>query len=178
MDKAKAIKLLILDVDGTLTNGVLYYGSNGHEMRGFHVHDGLGLKLLRKSGVAVAVISAKKSEVLTRRLEDLKIEHVYLGYENKLPAYEEIKNKLGLDDSQIAYMGDDLPDLAPMMRAGFAITVSKAAEIMHEHADYICQKKPGKGAVREACEMIMKTQGTYQVMIQSYLGNADSKLAT
>lgn len=178
MDKAKAIKLLILDVDGTLTNGVLYYGTNGHEMRGFHVHDGLGLKLLRKSGVAVAVISAKKSDVLTKRLEDLKIEHVYLGYENKLPAYEEIKHKLGLEDSQIAYMGDDLPDLAPMMRAGFAITVPKTAEIMHEHADYICQKKAGKGAVREACEIIMQAQGSYQAVIQSYLGDTHSKLTT
>lgn len=178
MDKAKAVKLLILDVDGTLTNGVLYYGSNGHEMRGFHVHDGLGIKLLRQSGVAVAVISAKKSEVIAKRLNDLKIEHVYLGYENKLPAYEEIKNKLGLEDKQIAYMGDDLPDLAPMIRAGFAITVPKSAEIMQQHADYICQKKPGKGAVREACEVIMNAQGSYQAMIQSYLDHTPNKLTT
>src|SRR3990167_9816170 len=111
MDKVKKIKLLILDVDGTMTNGVLYYSSAGHEMRGFHVHDGLGIKLLRKSGVAVAIISAKKSEVISKRMDDLKLEHVYLGYENKLPAYDAIKKTFGLDDSQIAYMCDDLPDL-------------------------------------------------------------------
>ena len=175
MEKAKKIKLLILDVDGTMTNGVLYYSSAGHEMRGFHVHDGLGIKLLRKSGVTVAVISAKKSDIISKRMNELQLEHVYLGYENKLPAYEEIKKSLGLDDSQIAYMGDDLPDLPLLMNAGLAITVPSSAEIMQQHADYICQKKAGKGAVREACEFIMKSQNTLTAMVQSYTDSAYSK---
>jgi 3-deoxy-D-manno-octulosonate 8-phosphate phosphatase (KDO 8-P phosphatase) len=178
MDKAKQIKLLILDVDGTMTNGVLYYDNAGHEMRGFHVHDGLGLKLLRQSGVAIAVISAKNSEVIAKRMNDLKIEHVYLGHENKLPIYEEVKRKLDLKDNQIAYMGDDLPDLPLLMRAGFAITVSTATEIIQQHADYICQKNAGAGAVREACECIMKAQDNFTSMLQFYLGDTHSKLTT
>ena len=169
MDKAKKIKLLILDVDGTMTSGVIYYSSNGSEMRGFHVQDGLGLKLLRQSGIAVAVISAKNSDSIRKRLADLKIEHIYLGQENKLPAYEELKQKLNLQDDQIAYMGDDLPDLPLMRRAGFAISVPNASDIMHQHADYICNRKAGKGAVREACEVIMHAQGKLDLMIQTYL---------
>lgn len=169
MEKAKAIKLLILDVDGTLTNGALYYTSAGAEMRGFHVQDGMGLKLLQRSGVEVAVISAKQSEVVAKRMSDLNIEHVYLGHEDKIPAYESLKTKLGLDDSQIAYMGDDLPDLPLLKRAGLAISVPNAPEIIQQHVDFISVKKAGKGAVREACELIMNAQGTYQPVIQSYL---------
>lgn len=169
MDKAKTIKLLILDVDGTLTNGKLYYTSAGAEMRGFHVQDGMGLKLLRRSGVEIAVISAKHSEVVAKRMADLNIEHVFLGQEDKVPAYETLKAKLGLNDSQIAYMGDDLPDLPLLKRAGLAISVPNAPEVIQQHADFISIKKAGKGAVREACEYIMKAQGTFQAMIQSYL---------
>jgi 3-deoxy-D-manno-octulosonate 8-phosphate phosphatase (KDO 8-P phosphatase) len=169
MDKAKAIKLLILDVDGTLTNGKLYYTSAGAEMRGFHVQDGMGLKLLRRSGVEIAVISAKHSEVVAKRMADLNIEHVFLGQENKIPAYETLKAKLGLNDSQIAYMGDDLPDLPLLRRAGLAISVPNAPEVIQQNVDFISTKKAGKGAVREACEYIMKAQGTFQAMIQSYL---------
>ncbi len=169
MDKAKTIKLLILDVDGTLTNGKLYYTSAGAEMRGFHVQDGMGLKLLRRSGVEIAVISAKHSEVVAKRMADLNIEHVFLGQENKIPAYETLKAKLGLNDSQIAYMGDDLPDLPLLRRAGLAISVPNAPEVIQQHVDFISTKKAGKGAVREACEYIMKAQGTFQAMIQSYL---------
>lgn len=169
MDKAKPIKLLIVDVDGTLTNGILYYGVDGAEMRGFHVHDGLGLKLLELSGVTVAVISAKESSVVAKRLSDLKIKHIYLGYEKKLPAYETLRNQLGLRDDEIAYMGDDLPDLPLLKKAGFAVSVPNAPEIIHQSVDYITLKKAGRGAVREACELIMKEQATYESVLKSYL---------
>jgi 3-deoxy-D-manno-octulosonate 8-phosphate phosphatase (KDO 8-P phosphatase) len=169
MQQAEAIKLLVLDVDGTLTNGIIYYGSDNIEMRGFHVHDGMGLKLLRKSGVEVAVISAKKSELVARRLAHLKIEHAHLGFEEKVPAYEDLKQTFNLKDSEIAYMGDDLTDLAILQRCGFAITLPDAPEIIKQHSDYITQKKPGKGAVREVCELIMQSQNTYEGVIQSYL---------
>lgn len=168
MLKAQAIKLLILDVDGTLTNGIIYYGNNNIEMRGFHVHDGMGIKLLRRSGVNVAVISAKESEHVAKRLTDLKIEHVYLGYEEKLPAYEELKRRLNLKDAEIAYMGDDLTDLAILKRCGLALTVPNAPEIIKHHSDYISVKKAGKGAVREACELIMQSQNTFEKAIKSY----------
>lgn len=167
--KAQGIKLLILDIDGVLTTGTLYYGTDGLELKGFHIHDGLGIKLLQKSGVKVAVISAKKTDLLARRLQELNIEHAYLGQENKLPAYDELKQKLNLTDQQIAYMGDDLPDLPVLRRVGFSITVPNAPAIINQHVDFITKKKGGKGAVREVCELIMQAQQTYQSVIESYL---------
>lgn len=172
MKKAQPIKLLIVDIDGTLTNGVIYYGSAGAEMRAFHVQDGLGLKLLRQSGVEVAAISAKNSEIVGRRLKDLQIKHIYLGVEDKIPAYEKIKEILNLDDEQIAYMGDDLPDLPLLMRAGLAISVPDAPPIIQKHADYITKRNAGLGAAREACELIMHTQNTLDTAIQTYLTHA------
>lgn len=169
LDKAKAIRLLILDVDGILTTGAIYYGKDGFEMRGFHIHDGMGMKLLQKANIQVAIISSKKSEAVERRMKELNVEHVYLGQENKLPAYEELKQKLRLTDNDIAYMGDDLPDLPLLRRAGLAITVPQAPEIIRQHVDYITKIKPGKGAVREACEFILEAQGQLQSVIQSYL---------
>lgn len=169
IEKAKGIKLLILDVDGVLTTGVIYYGSQGIEFKGFHVHDGLGIKLLQKTGVKVAIISAKKSEAVERRIKDLNIEHTYLGHEDKLPAYEELKQKLGLNDAEIAYMGDDLPDFPLLRRVKLAITVPQAPMIIKQAVDLITKNKAGKGAVREACEFIMEAQDKYQSVIQSYL---------
>lgn len=167
--KPTATRLLILDVDGVLTNGTLYYGSEGLQLRGFHIHDGLGIKLLQKTGVSVGVISAKKTDYVARRLQELQVTHVYLGYEEKLPAYEDLKQKLGLKDEQIAYMGDDLPDLPILRRVGFAMTVKNAPTIIKQHVDYITEKKGGRGAVREACEFIMNAQGTFQSVVESYL---------
>ena len=168
-EKAKSIRLLILDVDGVLTTGALYYGSNDTDMRGFHVHDGLGIKLLKQSGVNIAVISAKKSDIVSRRLGDLHVEHIYLGYEDKLPVYENLKEKLQLTDEQIAYVGDDLPDLPLLRRVGLAISVPNAFPIIVQHTDFITKKKAGKGAVREVCEFLMAAQGTYESVLQSYL---------
>lgn len=168
-EKAKSIRLLILDVDGVLTNGVIYYGTNGMELKGFHIHDGLGIKLLQKSGITVAVISGKNSEPVARRLQELKVEHAYLGHNDKMPAYEDIKLKLGITDNEIAYMGDDLPDLPILRRVHLAITVPQAPEIIKKHCHLITQLKAGKGAVREACEFIMQAQATLESVIQSYL---------
>lgn len=169
LEKAKSIKLLILDVDGTLTTGVIYYLSEGMEMKGFHVHDGLGIKLLQKAGIEVAIISAKTSSLVAKRMTDLNIKHVYLGQEDKLPIYEKLKQTLKLDDQHIAYMGDDFPDLPLLRRAGFAITVPNAPEEVAQAVDYITKSKPGKGAVREACVYLLKAQELYQSVIQSYL---------
>lgn len=167
--KAKPIRLLILDVDGVLTAGFLRYSNQGLEVKDFHVHDGLGIKLLQKSTIAVAIISSKKSAAVTERAKEIGIEHCYLGYENKLPAYEELKQKLQLNDQQIAYMGDDLPDLPLLRRAGLAISVPQAPAIIHEHVDFITTRQGGNGAVREVCELILRAQGTYQTVIESFL---------
>ena len=169
IEKAKSIRLLILDVDGVLTSGILYYGNDGFEMKGFNIHDGLGIKLLQKTGVTVAIISGKNSQAVVRRLQELTIEHVYLGHNDKLPIYEQLKQKLKLEDHEIAYIGDDLPDLPILTRVGLAITVPQAPAIIKEHVDFITEKKGGKGAVREACDLIMQAQGRYQSVIQSYL---------
>lgn len=169
VEKAKKIRLLILDVDGILTNGTLYYGPDGLELKGFNIYDGLGIKLLQKTGITVAVISAKKSDALIRRLKEINIQHAYLAQEEKISAYEELKQTLKLNDDEIAYMGDDLPDLPVLRRVGFSICVPKAPAVIQEHVDFITKKKGGKGAVRELAEFLMKSQGTYETVIQSYL---------
>ena len=168
-EKAKKIRLLILDVDGVLTTGALYYGSNGFEMRGFHIHDGMGIKLLMQANIKVAIISSKQSDAVEKRLQELGITHAYLGQEDKRPAYEDLKTKLQLADDEIAYMGDDLPDLPLLRRAGLAITVPNAPEIIQQNADYITEKKPGKGAVREACEFLLKAQDKLEFVLEFYL---------
>lgn len=167
--KAEPIKLLILDVDGVLTSGLIYYGNQGMELKAFHIHDGLGIKLLQKAGIKIAVITAKQSEAVARRVEELKIEHFYSGNSNKLPAYEDLKQKLNLMDNEIAYIGDDVPDLPLLKRVNLAVTVPMAPLIINQNVDYITKNKGGKGAVREVCELILQAQGKYQSVIQSYL---------
>src|SRR5258708_6043656 len=130
IEKAKKIRLVIFDVDGVLTTGQLFYGPNGHDYKEFHVHDGQGIKFLQQSGVNVAIITVKHSAIVTQRMQDLEIDHVYQGYANKLPAYEDLKQKLNLDDQEIAYVGDDLPDLPVISRVGLGVTVSNAPNIM------------------------------------------------
>jgi 3-deoxy-D-manno-octulosonate 8-phosphate phosphatase (KDO 8-P phosphatase) len=169
VERAKDIRLLILDVDGVLTTGILYYTHTGLEYKGFHIHDGLGIKLLQKSGVKVAIISGKNSQPVLRRLKELEIEHCYLGYEDKLLAYEELKQKLQFQDQHIAFIGDDLPDLPLLRRVRLAITVPQAPKIIHDYVHLVTVNKAGKGAVREICELIMDAQGHYQSMLQSYL---------
>lgn len=167
--KAKPIRLAIFDVDGVLTSGHLLYTPNGIEMKEFNVKDGHGMKLLQQSGVEIAIITAKESDIVTRRMKDLGILHVYQGNLDKLPAYEDLKSKLKLMDNEIAYVGDDLPDLPVMRRVGLSITVANAPEIMRQYAAWTTHAKGGKGAAREACELIMKAQGTYEKIIAHYL---------
>lgn len=167
--KITPIQLLILDVDGTLTDGQLYYGNAGEHLKAFHVHDGLGIHLLQRAGLHVAIITAKSGDAVANRMRDLHIQHVHLGCADKRPAYDTLKATLNLADHQIAYVGDDLPDLALMKRVGFAITVKNAPAIMAQHADYITKAKPGRGAVREVCELILEAQQKLESVIQSYL---------
>lgn len=170
LEKAKQIQLLILDVDGILTSGMIYYAEEEVEIKGFDIQDGLGIKLLQKVGIPVAIISAKKSEALLRRIKELDIQHFFLDCRNKLIPYEELKIKLRLIDEQIAYMGDDLPDLPILRRAGMAITVPNATDIIKQYAHFVTKNKGGKGAVREICDFIMQAQDRYNSVIQSYLG--------
>ncbi len=169
VDKAKNIRLVIFDVDGVLTAGILSYDHKGIESKHFHVHDGQGMKFLKKTGVEIAIITTCQSEIIQRRMQDLGITHTYQGQIDKLPAYEDIKQKLNLTDAQIAYVGDDLPDLPMLTRVGFAVTVANAPKIIQDNVHWITKAKGGKGAAREVCDFIMQAQGTYQTMIDSYL---------
>jgi len=169
IEKAKRIRLLILDVDGVLTSGNLNYTKEAIHYKSFHVHDGLGIKLLQKTGVQVGIITTCHSDIIKKRAQDLGIQHVYQGHENKMLPYQELKQKLNFEDQETAYVGDDLPDLPLIRRAGLGITVANAPLILHQQAAYVSKATGGFGAVREICELIMQAQGTYSGIIESYL---------
>jgi len=169
IEKIKRIKLLIVDVDGVLTDGRLYFDHVGNEYKCFHARDGLGLKLLRQSGVEVAVISGRTSASVSLRMQNLGINHVYQGYEDKRQAFAEIVSHLQLSAEQTAHIGDDLLDLPIMRRAGFAIAVQDANFAIKPYADWCTSTPGGQGAVREVCDMIMLQQGSFDVALQEYL---------
>src|SRR6185312_14738660 len=157
-ERAARVRLAVFDVDGVLTDGRLYYGAGGEELKVFHVHDGQGLKRLQKAGVTLAIISGRDSAA-TRRMQDLGIEHVFQGDEHKLPIFERLLQKLGLTAEQTACVGDDLPDLPLLQRAGFAVAVANAQAPVREAAHYVTTSRGGRGAAREVCDLILSAQG-------------------
>ncbi len=167
--KVRHLKLLILDVDGVLTDGRLFFDDYGREYKCFHARDGHGIKLLKKSGVDVAVISGRKSNSVALRMKSLGIEHVYQGHENKISAFYEILEKQGLTAEQAAHIGDDLLDLPIMTRVGFSIAVKDANFAVKQQADWCTEIEGGLGAVREVCDLIMQVQGTFDGILNSYL---------
>ena len=169
IEKAKKLKLLILDVDGVLTDGRLFFDDKGKEYKCFHARDGHGIKLLRQTGVEVAVISGRKSNSVALRMKTLGVEYVYQGHENKIAAFNEIIQSLSIQPEQAAHVGDDLLDLPIMKRVGLSIAVNDANEPVKEYADW-CTKTPGgRGAVREICDFIMQSQGTFEDILKSYM---------
>lgn len=154
------VKLLALDVDGVLTDGTLYYTADGEEMKAFNAQDGLGMKLLSKVGVELAVISGRKSAALERRLKDLGIYHVRLKCTDKVAALEDICADTGADLASTAFMGDDLIDLAAMKACGYAIAPANAVGAVQDVADFVTGREGGAGAVREACEHLAELLGT------------------
>lgn len=166
LERAKQIRLLIFDVDGVLTDGRLYLGDDGQEYKAFHSRDGHGMKMLQRTGVAAAIITARSSEVVRMRMESLGIEHVYQGRREKLPAYEDLKGALGLEDGQVAYVGDDVLDLPIMRRVGLSIAVADAHPLVQRQSHWRTQSPGGRGAGREACELIMDAQGTLREMVE------------
>ncbi|MBV2122052.1 MAG: 3-deoxy-manno-octulosonate-8-phosphatase KdsC [Candidatus Thiodiazotropha sp. (ex Ctena orbiculata)] len=168
-EKAKAVKLVIFDVDGVLTDGGLFLGDDGQEYKAFHSRDGHGMKMLQYTGVVIGIITGRTSEVVRLRMESLGIEYVYQGKLEKLPAYEELKQKLGLSDEQVAYVGDDVVDLPIMRRVGLAIAVQDAHPFVLQHAHWQTPHGGGRGAARDVCEMIMQAQDTLQSSLEHYL---------
>lgn len=169
IDKAKNIKLLILDVDGVLTDAKLFFDDQGREYKAFHARDGHGIKLLRQTGVEVAVISGRRSESVALRMRSLGIEHVYQGQENKLAAFEELLRRLAVTPEATAHVGDDLLDLPLMKRAGLAIAVRDAHFAIKDYADWVTTLPGGEGAAREVCDFIMRAQGNLERVISAYL---------
>ena len=167
--KAAQIKLVVFDVDGVLTDGSLFVGDDGQEYKAFHSRDGLGMKLLRKSGVEIGIITARTSEVVKHRMENLDIEHVYQGRLEKLPALEELLAKLRLSFEQTAYVGDDVVDLPVMRQVGLAIAVQDAHPLAKQHAHWQTPHGGGRGAARDVCELIMEAQHTLDTQLKPYL---------
>lgn len=168
-ERARKIKLLALDVDGVLTDGKLYFSNDGAEMKAFNTLDGHGIKLLRRSGVEVAIITGRTSALVARRANDLGIHQLVQGREDKWAALQELLEDNPVDAQEIAFMGDDYPDLTVMRRVGLALTVAGALPIISENAHWQSQYRGGEGAVREACDLIMQAQGTYKAALADYL---------
>lgn len=157
--RAARVRLAAFDVDGTLTDGRLWLGEDGHEAKQFHVHDGLGLKRLHAHGIEVAIVTARISHTVALRAEELGIAHVYQGQRDKRACLDELLDALGLDAAQAAFVGDDLPDLKAMRRAGFAVAVANAHPWLAEHAHWQTARRGGEGAVREFCDLVLAAQG-------------------
>lgn len=168
LQKAKKIKLLAMDVDGVLTDGKIIYGTMGAEIKEFFVQDGLGLALLRKSGIGLAIITGRVSPMVERRASELGIEHIIQGRDDKAAALGELLGELGLSFDDCAYMGDDLPDVGAIKQAGLGITVANGCELAKQTADYTTVKTGGNGAVREVCELLLVASGKWDDIINSY----------
>ena len=157
--RAAKIRVAAFDVDGTLTDGRLWYGEDGHETKVFHVHDGLGLKRLMQNGVTVAIISARISHPVAVRAEELGIAHVYQAQDDKAGCLRELLDALNLSADQAAFVGDDLPDLPPMQMAGLAVAVANAHPHVIEQAHWRTSQSGGFGAAREVSDLILHAQG-------------------
>lgn len=159
LDRAAKIRLVVFDVDGTLTDGRLWYAEDGRETKVFHVHDGLGLKLLMGHGVQVAIISARISHPVALRAEELDIAHVYQGQGDKRASLQQLLEALNLTPDQAAFVGDDLPDLPAMRIAGLAVAVANAHPWVAEQSHWRTRLGGGQGAAREVCDLILHAQG-------------------
>lgn len=169
VQKASCVKLAIFDVDGVMTDGKIYFTDQGDEYKGFHSQDGLGIKLLLKSGIEVAIITGRESKIVQRRMQELGITHIYQAQENKLIAYEHLKTALQIKDHEIAYTGDDLNDLPIIKHCGLGIAVANATPFVLRHAHWITKCSGGDGAVREVAEFILTAQNTFERVCELYL---------
>ncbi len=169
VERIRNIKLAVFDVDGVLTDGRLHYGPNGEELKVFNALDGHGMKMLQESGVALAIISGRESKALERRAKDLRIAQLFMGVENKLNTFESLIKSLSLSRAQSAGLGDDVVDLPFLTHCGFAACVPAAPAYVRQHVHYVTTAQGGHGAAREFCDLIMHTQGTWDVALKKYL---------
>lgn len=167
--KAKKVKCLICDVDGVLTDGLLYLDNYGNELKAFHVQDGMGLKLLMAADIEVAVITTSINAVIDHRMKQLGIHHYFTGQVDKRNAFEQLKTRLNFNDDEFAYIGDDLPDLPIIQQVGLGVAVANAVRQVKEFAVWQTEQRGGQGAVRELCELILNAQGKQDIALSRYL---------
>ena len=168
LTRAKNIKLLLLDVDGVLTDGTLVYTGSNKESKSFHTQDGFGIRLLQQAGIEVGVITARRSEPVKRRAEELKMSYIYQGIPDKITAFNEIVKSSGLKPFEIAYMGDDWLDLTILQQVGLAVAPANGVQEVKEIAHYITVLPGGHGAVRDCCNFILKAQNLHTDLLQKY----------
>lgn len=168
-DKLKAVKLLILDVDGVLTNGSIIYNDEGQETKVFNIKDGLGIRMLMRAGINICIATGRRaSKALLNRCQDLGIDLVFDGLSDKAATLDLILERTGLSAQETAFMGDDLPDIPLMKKVGFAIAVADAHETVLKNADMVTSAKGGQGAVREAAETILKARGFWDDVLKHF----------
>jgi len=166
--RLQKIRLLLLDVDGVLTDGRIIYGSDGTETKAFDVKDGHGLKMLQRAGIATGIITGRESSVVLHRSRELGIEIVHQAAKDKLIPYRQVLADLGLSDEQVAYVGDDIVDLPILRRVGFAATVADCVPEVREHVHYVASRNGGRGAVREICDLLLRGGGHWQEVAGKY----------
>ena len=168
-ERARAVRLMIFDVDGVLTDGTLLYGPQGEELKAFSAHDGHGIRMLAASGVGCALLSGRRSAAVAARAAELGIATVLQGIENKLQVFQELVTTHRLDVRQTGFMGDELVDLPVLTRCGFACAPHEAPEAVRTRVHYVAAAAAGRGAVREVCELLMRAQRTFEQALGKYL---------
>lgn len=169
LEKAKKIQCVICDIDGVLTDGLIYIDNHANELKAFNIQDGLGLKLLMSAGIEVAVITGSQNAVIDHRMKQLDIRHYFKGQINKKTAYQELKSRLNLTDEAFAYVGDDLPDLPIMKQVGLSVAVSNAVRQVKDIASFNTELHGGRGAVREVCDFILNAQNKLDTALETFL---------
>ncbi len=170
LERAARIRLLVLDVDGVLTDGRLYFDGSGNEMKAFCTRDGLGLRVLQDQGTILAFITGRQSEIVAQRAAQLGVEHVYQGRNDKLNAFNELLSDTGMDEAETCYAGDDWIDIPVLDRVGLAVTVADADPVVKNRVHWITTRKGGHGAVREICDLILAARGLDQGVLDGILG--------
>jgi 3-deoxy-D-manno-octulosonate 8-phosphate phosphatase (KDO 8-P phosphatase) len=168
LERLKRIKMLIVDIDGVMTDGRVIYSVYGDELKFFDVTDGLGITLLNRAGIKTVIITAKKSRIVKMRARDLKVTRAYQGYTNKLVPFKSILFWYKVKPEEICFMGDDLIDIPVLKRVGLAVAVPNALEDVKKYAHYVTSRMGGRGAVREICDMILKSQGLWDSATSKY----------
>jgi len=170
LERAATVRALVLDVDGVLTDGRLYFDNQGNELKAFSTRDGLGMRAVQSHGTLLALITGRQSEIVARRAANLGIEHVYQGRNDKLNAFNELLAATGLEERRVCYAGDDWVDIPVLDRVGLAVTVPDADAVVRSHAHWITPRAGGHGAVRDICDLILAARGLDQAVLDGILG--------